>query len=288
MKTQGGDSFWMAIAGGFSPTQLKKYSKVRGENVKYVKFHHLVSNLKVKRKVGSCLGKKNHPPFPFGSKNFPQKSGFSSKSVLPPPTERLIQENPRSCQGVCSIYPTNPKPTAAPQWPEDTNEERRRFFVPRFACVVESFFFRFFQGTAACTDSMVPISGLSALKNHLKRSTSYSWKLYPSREPPPKKKKKNGTAYEWRMIFFWGGEGTVTWGYIGWGWRFGFASIGADLKGLGDGHVSRMPTFMGLVIFLRRICHFLKQQNNKYINVKEGALTMQVGDFFICSSLKQF
>ena len=31
---------------------------------------------------------------------------------------------------------------------------------------------------------------------------------------------------------------------------------------------------------------FSKTTNNKYINVKEGPLTMQVGDFFICSSLK--
>ena len=78
----------MAIAGGFSPTQLKKYSKVRGENVKYVKFHHLVSNLKVKRKVGSCLGKKITPLFLLGQKISPKNQSFlQNQFSLPQPND---------------------------------------------------------------------------------------------------------------------------------------------------------------------------------------------------------
>ena len=150
---------------GFSPTQLKKYSQVRGENVKYVKFHHLVSHLKVKRKgevvlgtfnvksgqLQKLFGKKNHPKVRFGSKNSPQKNlGFSSKSVTCQVFSQHILHTKSETTNRC----TAPAPT--------TGGHQRHQFL---------------QGTAACTDSMVPILrfawGCTEKKNHAeKRSRS--------------------------------------------------------------------------------------------------------------------
>lgn len=160
----------MVIAGGFSPTQLKKCSQVRGENVKICKVSPPSFKLEDQKKKGKLFwenstsswvnfknssGKKNTPPFRFGSKNSPPKNpGFSSKSaVLPPSPQRtnfIIQGNPRSCQGVSQhILPTKSDETNRSTAPTggSSNEERlRRFFTYRttfFACVVWVFFFRF-------------------------------------------------------------------------------------------------------------------------------------------------
>ena len=261
MKTQGGDSFWMAIsvsffsqlepasAGGVSPTQLKKYSQVRGEDAKNVKFHHLVSNLKVKTSswvnFKNRLGKKS-PPFPFGSKNFPKKSGvFFKISDFPPSPQPNDSSKKILGAARCFVSPRDPKPTetthrgfSLPRFSLERRNGRRRFvgvflFVsPRYRSL------HWFNGShqwPECT------------KKTSEKVNELFLEIVPLKRTP--EKKKNGTAYEWRMDFF--GGGPVTWGYIGWGWLFGFASIGADLKGFGDGHVSRMPIFDGsTVIFL--------------------------------------
>ena len=223
---------------------------------KNVKFHHLVSNLKVKKKGEVVLGKfnfklgqlqkpfgkKNHPPFPFGSKNSPQK--ISSPSLSP--TERLIQENPRSCQVFRISQGSETNRNHPPgvfrcrvfRWKNRNGSETFCgcfFFVfPRYRSL------HWFNGSHQWPEST---------KKIIRKGQGEPLEIIPLKRTPEKKKKKNGTAYEWRMDFF--GGGPVTWGYIAWGWLFGFASIGADLKGFGDGHVSRMPIFDGsTVIFL--------------------------------------
>ena len=155
---------------------------------KNVKFHHLVSNLKVKRK--EVVWEKNHPLFLLGQKILPQKSGvffkISSPSLSP---TNFIQENPWSCQ----VFRIS-------QGSETNRNHPPGFFVAAFFVgktkrseAFCGFFCSFFQGTAACTDSMVPISGLSALKKSSEKVNELFLEIVPLKINPEKNKKKRNS-----------------------------------------------------------------------------------------------
>ena len=133
-----------ASAGGVSPTQLKKYSQVRGEDAKKCKVSPPSFKLEGQNfKLGQLqkpFGKKNHPPFRFGSKNSPPKIwGFLQNQQPPSPQPN---DSSKKILGAarCFVSPRDPKPTETTHrgfsLPRFSLERRngRRHFVGFFVC----------------------------------------------------------------------------------------------------------------------------------------------------------